>query len=133
MTVEVLWESEVESELATHAAEIRLRGKRVVEDVIEIGRRLAIARELVKHGEWRPWLKREFDWSEDTAERFIHVAKMQNEIPQIAELTASMLAHRGRLLVTAGPRSVPSTCWPRPARRMRPARRSSSGPRRARR
>jgi len=71
--------------LAEHAAEIRRRGKRVVADVIEIGRRLTEAKKIAGPGNWLPWLDREFGWSEDTAERFIRLAALANEIPQVAE------------------------------------------------
>jgi hypothetical protein len=69
--------------LAEHAAEIRRLGKRAVEDVIEIGRRLTIIRHgldgsppLLGHGEWLPWLEREFAWTDDTALNFMRVYEM---------------------------------------------------------
>jgi Protein of unknown function (DUF3102) len=71
--------------LVEHANAIRGLGKRVVADVIEIGRRLADCKELCGHGNWLPWLKREFGWSEDTAERFIQVSTLSHQIPQVAE------------------------------------------------
>jgi hypothetical protein len=76
--------------LAAHVAEIRHRGQRVVGDVIEIGRRLIECKRIVGHGNWLPWLKKEFDWSADTAERFIQVAKLSDQIPQIAEFKLPM-------------------------------------------
>jgi hypothetical protein len=60
--------------LAEHAEAIRVLGRRVKGDVIEIGRRLTICRKLCGHGGWLPWLKREFGWSADTALRFMQVA-----------------------------------------------------------
>jgi hypothetical protein len=60
--------------LAEHAAVIRALGKRVVGDVIEIGRRLAQCKEIAGHGGWLPWLDREFGWSVDTAQRYMQVA-----------------------------------------------------------
>jgi hypothetical protein len=71
--------------LAEHAAEIRRLGKRVVADIIEIGRRLTKCKRICGHGNFLPWLDREFGWSEDTAERFIQVAALSNQIPQVAE------------------------------------------------
>ena len=62
--------------LAEHAAEIRRLGKRVVADIIEIGRRLTKCKRICGHGNFLPWLDREFGWSEDTAERFIQVAAL---------------------------------------------------------
>lgn len=37
------------------------------------------------HGAWLPWLGAEFGWSEDTAGRFLQVARLKADIPQIAE------------------------------------------------
>ena len=59
--------------LDQHAAEIRRLGKRVVADVIEIGRRLTEAKALAAHGGWLPWLDREFGWDDRTARRFVQV------------------------------------------------------------
>jgi Protein of unknown function (DUF3102) len=59
--------------LAEHAQAIRRLYTRVVSDVAEIGRHLNAVKRLVGHGNWLPWLKREFGWSADTAERFVRV------------------------------------------------------------
>jgi len=40
---------------------------------IEIGRRLSEAKEILKHGEWLPWLERETDISERQAQRYMRV------------------------------------------------------------
>ena len=40
---------------------------------IEIGRRLSEAKEILKHGEWLPWLERETDISERQAQRYMKV------------------------------------------------------------
>jgi len=57
--------------LAENAASIRQLSKRVIGDVIEIGRRLSECKGLLGHGKWLPWLEREFRWSERTARNFI--------------------------------------------------------------
>ena len=49
--------------LAEHAAEICRLGKRVVADIIEIGRRLTKCKRICGHGNFLPWLDREFGWS----------------------------------------------------------------------
>ena len=67
--------------LAEHAAVIRALGKRVVGDIIEIGRRLTEAKKLAGHGGWLPWLDREFGWTDDTALNFMRcndLAKNRN-------------------------------------------------------
>jgi hypothetical protein len=62
--------------LIERASVIRALGKRVARDILEIGRLLAECKEHVGHGEWLPWLKREFGWSDRTARRFMEVHKM---------------------------------------------------------
>src|SRR5215831_4143288 len=62
--------------LKTIASEIKTLRKRVADDLIRIGRLLIIAKATVAHGEWGPWLREEFDWSQDTAGRYIGVVKM---------------------------------------------------------
>jgi len=57
----------------------------VVGDVVEIGRRLTECKEIAGHGNWLPWLDREFGWSVSTAERFISVH--ENVGAKIANLT----------------------------------------------
>jgi predicted transcriptional regulator len=65
----------VEAELAEHANEIRRLGKRTGEDIVAIGDHLIAARAKAGHGNWLPWLKREFNWSDQTARRFMQVAE----------------------------------------------------------
>jgi len=42
---------------------------------IEIGRRLVEAKELLPHGEWLPWLQRETEFSERSAQNYMKVFK----------------------------------------------------------
>jgi hypothetical protein len=62
--------------LAEHVSAIRTLGRRTVENVIEIGRRLTECKKLVGHGNWLPWLEREFGWSDRTALNFMRVAEL---------------------------------------------------------
>ncbi len=57
--------------LAQHVAAIRGLQTRLIGDVVEIGRRLCECKAILRHGEWQPWLKREFDLSERTARNFM--------------------------------------------------------------
>jgi hypothetical protein len=68
--------NQADSVLAEHAAEIRRLGKRVITDVIEIGERLTKCRRIAGHGNWLPWLDREFGWTEQTALNFMRVAEL---------------------------------------------------------
>jgi hypothetical protein len=57
--------------LSDHAAAIKKLGKRVAADVVEIGKRLTECKKLAGHGNWLPWLEREFGWSDETARKFM--------------------------------------------------------------
>ena len=72
--------------LDEHTAVIRNLGKRVVDDVIEIGRRLTECRKIVGHGNWLPWLEREFGWSDRTALNFTQVYEMSVKSETISDL-----------------------------------------------
>jgi hypothetical protein len=41
-----------------------------------IGRRLVEAKEIAGHGNWLPWLEREFSWSSSTAGKYMNVYRM---------------------------------------------------------
>jgi Protein of unknown function (DUF3102) len=47
--------------------------KRTVENTVEIGRLLSEAKDRAGHGNWLPWLEREFGWKERSARNFIQV------------------------------------------------------------
>lgn len=74
------------SALAEHAAAIKTLGKRVVADVIEIGRRLTESKDICGHGNWLPWLDREFGWTDKTAENFINVYKLSGKFENFSNL-----------------------------------------------
>ena len=62
--------------MTEHADAIRRLGKQTIENVVEIGRRLTECKRICGHGNWLPWLEREFGWTEMTATRFINVYEM---------------------------------------------------------
>jgi Protein of unknown function (DUF3102) len=62
--------------LAQRAQAIRALGRRTIANIIEIGEHLTAARNLCDHGQWLPWLEREFGWSDRTALNFIRVHEM---------------------------------------------------------
>lgn len=64
--------------------EIKALVKRSAQDIIEIGQKLTEVKARLGHGNFGQWLKSEFEWSQDTAQRFINVAN-KFQIPQIAD------------------------------------------------
>jgi len=56
-------------------SEIKSLTKRSADDTIQIGQILILVKKRLKHGQWLEWLRAEFDWSEQAARQFIHVAQ----------------------------------------------------------
>jgi hypothetical protein len=86
------------SSLAEHAAEIRRLGKLVIAEVIEIGQRLKLCKDICGHGNYLPWLEREFGWTERTALNFMRVAELSNS-KRISDLNLPL----GGLYLLAAP------------------------------
>jgi N6-adenosine-specific RNA methylase IME4 len=76
--------------LAEHAKQIRILGKRVIGDVIEIGRRLAECKERCGHGNWLPWLETEFGWTDRTALNFMRMYEDSLKSETVSDLPLPM-------------------------------------------
>jgi len=68
------------------ADEIRTLQKRSVGNAIHIGRLLTEGREALEHGAWYPWLRDEFAWSRQTADRYIGVYELSLKTPNLGDL-----------------------------------------------
>jgi hypothetical protein len=55
------------------ADEIRNLARATAENIWRIGQILTEVKASKPHGKFLPWIEKEFGWSEDTAERFMHV------------------------------------------------------------
>lgn len=71
--------------------EIRALMKRTAQGIVEIGQKLIEVKERLGHGQFGDWLEAEFEWSWDTAGRFINVATRFSDFPQFAEFAPSAL------------------------------------------
>jgi antitoxin (DNA-binding transcriptional repressor) of toxin-antitoxin stability system len=69
--------------------------------IIEIGRELIEAKADQPHGQWLPWLEREFNWSVPTADRYMQVARAF-QIPQYEDF-ASLTIDATALYALAAP------------------------------
>lgn len=77
----------ISPEVAGLTAEIKVYKAQTGACLIEIGRRLIRAKELLPHGDWLPWLEQEVEFSERTAQNFMRVAKEFGANPQpVADL-----------------------------------------------
>jgi Protein of unknown function (DUF3102) len=120
--------------LAEHAAMIKALGRRVVRDVIEIGRRLIAAKVICReeNERWLPWLEREFGWDERQARRYmeayrafmqLRLGKPDNlsdlEIPvsSLKLLAAPTTPVEVREAVIEAPQPADTKTWRRLARR----------------
>lgn len=70
-----LLETKLADKVRTAADRIRERVKKTVEDIIEVGDDLLAVKEALPHGQFLPWLKAEFGWSERSAQNFMSVAE----------------------------------------------------------
>lgn len=55
--------------------EIKALMRRTAQDIIEIGQKLIEVKDRLGHGNFGPWLKIEFEFSEDAARKFMRVAE----------------------------------------------------------
>ena len=65
-----------EAFLNRSAVQIRYLGRRAAQDIVEIGKLLTMCKTTLDHGEWLPWIEREFGWSDRTARNFMNVHRM---------------------------------------------------------
>jgi len=97
-------ETDIDPIAAEHAEAIRSLGKRVVTDVIEIGRRLTECKKIVGHGNWLPWLEHEFGWSDRQALNFTRVYELaETKSEKFSDLNLPVSS----LYLLAAPRTPP--------------------------
>jgi hypothetical protein len=81
-----LLEAKVADLVRSRPDRIRERVKKTVEDIIEVGNDLLAVKEALEHGQFGPWLKGEFGWSERTARNLMAVAEQFGKSAIIADL-----------------------------------------------
>lgn len=80
-----LLETKLADKVRSAADRIRERVKKTVEEIIEVGNDLLAVKEALDHGQFLPWLKAGFGWSERSAQNFMSVAE-QFKSAKIADL-----------------------------------------------
>lgn len=65
--------------------------RQTAQGIIEIGQRLIEVKERLGHGNFIPWLKSEFNWSLQSAKRFMNVAETFGQNQQIVDFYPSAL------------------------------------------
>ncbi len=56
-------------------SEIKSLIRQTAQDIVEVGQKLATVKRQLKHGEFRNWLKSEFNWSVSSATKFMQVSE----------------------------------------------------------
>ncbi len=56
-------------------SEIKGLIRQTAQDIVEVGQKLAEVKRQLKHGEFRSWLKSEFNWSVSSATKFMQVSE----------------------------------------------------------
>jgi hypothetical protein len=67
------------------ADRIRQTVKRTIDDIITVGNDLLEVKEVLPHGQFTPWLRAEFGWTERTARNFMAVAEQFGKTEMIGE------------------------------------------------
>jgi len=68
-------EAKVAKQARSTPGRIRERLKKTLVDLIEFGSDLLAVKEALPHGQFGPWLKAEFGWSERTVQNFMSMAQ----------------------------------------------------------
>ena len=73
-------------------------GKAFLADIVQIGKRLSRVKDRVGHGNWLTWLRKNFDWSGDTAANYINVFELSKtpEFRRLRNLPLELLYLLGR-------------------------------------
>lgn len=77
--------------LDERANRIRKLQADVQRGIIQIGLELAAAKKEVGHGNWADWLAREFDWTQQTANRFMRVSERFGKLNNVVQFKPSTL------------------------------------------
>lgn len=72
-------------------AEIRYYKTQTVQNIIEIGKRLIEAKELLEHGQWGEWLKNAVEFSHQTANNFMAIAEQFSNSQALGNLNYTKL------------------------------------------
>ena len=71
--------------------EVKFYLGQTAQNIIEVGKRLAQAKELVPHGEWQHWLQDNFQLSYRTAAKFMQCTERFSNVPTSAGLQSSQM------------------------------------------
>ena len=82
----------LEASIEELAAEIQYYMVQMGQNAIEIGKRLAVAKEKLPHGEWQNWLEDNFNLSQRTARQLMQMAERFSKWQMSAVFSQSQMA-----------------------------------------
>ena len=82
-------QNQLPAEVETLTAEIQVYKQQAGACIVEIGRRLIQAKELLPHGQWSAWLSEKVEFSERAAQNFMRVAREYSNPQPVADLGLS--------------------------------------------
>ena len=80
-----------QNQLGQLVAEIKILSQQTAANIIEIGKRLKMAKEHVGHGEWGNWIESNFEMSHKTANRFMQAAEQFGNSSTMTNLNPSKI------------------------------------------
>ena len=80
-----------QTEIVKLETEIVILKTQTAQNIIEIGRRLIQAKEMLPHGEWGKWLEEKVEFRQETATRFMRVASEFSNLTSISNLGTGKL------------------------------------------
>ena len=79
------------SEIKQIELEINFYKEQTAKNIIEIGKRLIQAKEMLPHGEWGKWLEEKVEFTQQTANKFMRVASEMGEYASMRNLGTAKL------------------------------------------
>ena len=76
-----------QNQLGQLVAEIKILSQQTAANIIEIGKRLIVAKEHVGHGDWGTWLEVNFEFTVRTAQRFMRAAEEAGKTTSLSFLS----------------------------------------------
>ena len=83
--------ADVEGMARASAARIRSHAKDAMSSMVEAGIELNEMKAIIPHGHFWAWVRAETSWSEDTADRWMRVARAFGQIPHGADFSPTAL------------------------------------------
>lgn len=81
----------MEIQLGSYADQIRQEVKSQLSSVIHVGKLLSEVKGAIDHGEYTPWLEREFGWSVRTAHNYVAVYELSVRVSDSIDLSEAPL------------------------------------------